>query len=164
MKKNAAALVGTLALLALAVVGAVYYALRPRYAVHASGSGLSLGKKCSPEKLNAQVQEALKLAQESGAQGGQAGPKGAAAGAGAGLVTGMANIVSGPCGPEIEKKLKLLLSSADAKIRNAAKNALGGIDRARLKAASAPGKTVTRAVKGGKRSAKAAAKRVGVKL
>lgn len=163
MSRSSKALLGlVLAVLALGVAGFVYLARRGARVLTATASGATAGKRrCTAEDIEAGVTGAM-AAGQGGAKAYSGTPP--SEGEQGATAAGVGSILAGPCLPQIEEKLRDLLKNGDARVRAAAKAALGGIDKARTDALRAPGDAVTNLGKSGKKTAKKAAKRVGIKL
>lgn len=123
--------------LALAGIGAAvwFFVFRNRKVANKGAAPTSPLKvnPCSPEFIQSQVENALNSTSSGAQTGSVAGGHGAAAGAAIGAGTQLLNIVSGPCGPVIEKKLRDLLR-AGGEIAAKASRALADLDKQRLKA------------------------------
>lgn len=166
MRKHATLLIGLgVAVLAL-VAGVVIYLLtrgpRTLTAMASSATGLTSGKRrCTA----AEIEQGVNTLMASGKAGGEAyAGKPPSEGEQEQVVSGNAAILTGPCLPQIEARLRQLLADTDARVRAAAKAALRSIDKARTDALRAPVDVVKNTGKSVEKGAKKVAKKVGIKL
>lgn len=120
---------------------------------------------CSPEFVDAQVKGLMSSSIAGGSTGASAGPGAAAGSAAASAAPAILSILSGPCGPNIEKKLKALAASLDPHIGERANKLLREADRQRLNATrlvTTPVAKATKYVTAPVNAAKGIAKKAGV--